>query len=89
MPGSARGRALTGCRIEEVLELAQLSLRHYTPPSTGKLVPLLHIVPPKTDRERLIPMAPDLVAVLVAVQRRARGDAPQVPLSVRYDPHEK
>jgi hypothetical protein len=80
---------LTGCRIEEVLELTQLSLRHYTPPSTGKLVPLLHIIPSKTDAERLIPMSPELVTVLVAVQRRARGNQPQVPLSVRYDPHEK
>ena len=80
---------LTGCRIEEVLELTQLSLRHYTPPSTGKLVPLLHIIPSKTDAERLIPMSPELVTVLVAVQRRARGNQPQIPLSVRYDPHEK
>jgi hypothetical protein len=80
---------LTGCRIEEVLELTQLSLRHYTPPSTGKLVPLLHIIPSKTDAERLIPMSPELVAVLVAVQRRTRGSQPQIPLSVRYDPHEK
>jgi hypothetical protein len=47
---------LTGCRIEEVLELTQLSLRHYTPPSTGKLVPLLHVVPSKTDGERLVPI---------------------------------
>jgi integrase len=80
---------LTGCRIEEVLEPTQLSLRHYAPPSTGKLVPLLHIIPSKTDAERLIPMGPELVTVLVAVQRRARGNQPRIPLSVRYDPHEK
>ena len=46
----------TGIRIEELLELTQLSLRHYTPASTNTLVPLLHIVPSKTDAERLIPI---------------------------------
>lgn len=79
----------TGTRIEELLELTQLSLRHYTPASTNTLVPLLHIVPSKTDAERLIPMSPELVTVLLAVQRRAKNGAAHVPLSVRYDPHEK
>lgn len=79
----------TGIRIEELLELTQLSLRHYTSEKTGTLVPLLHIVPSKTDVERLIPMSPDLVTVLLAVQRRAKGGQAQIPLSVRYDPHEK
>ena len=86
----------TGIRIEELLELTQLSLRHYTPASTNTLVPLLHIVPSKTDTERLVPMSPDLVTALLAVQRRAKaggvpgrvpgsgaGGAGQVPLSVR------
>ncbi|WP_433020058.1 tyrosine-type recombinase/integrase [Kribbella sp. CA-294648] len=79
----------TGVRIEELLELTQLSLRHFTSSTTGTLVPLLHIVPSKTDAERLIPMTPELVTVLVAVQRRAKGGDDRVPLSVRYDPHEK
>jgi integrase len=79
----------TGVRIEELLELTQLSLRHYTAEATGTLVPLLHIVPSKTDAERLIPMSPELVNVLVQVQRRAKGDQPHIPLSVRYDCHEK
>jgi site-specific recombinase XerD len=79
----------TGVRIEELLELTQLSLRHYTAQSTGTLVPLLHIVPSKTDAERLIPMSPELVTVLAAVQRRAKGDQPHIPLSIRYDPTEK
>jgi hypothetical protein len=34
----------TGVRIEKLLELTQLSLRHYVAPTTGTLVPLLHIV---------------------------------------------
>ena len=78
----------TGIWIEELLELTQLSLRHYTPPSTNTLVLLLHIVPSKTDAERLVPMSPELVTVLLMVQRRAKCGAEQVPLSVRYDPHE-
>jgi len=81
---------LTGLRKEELFELTQLSLRHYTSP-TGTLVPLLHVVPSKNDRERLIPMSPDLVAVLLAVQRRARAlsDDGTVPLTIRYDQGEK
>jgi integrase len=79
----------TGVRIEELLELTQLSLRHYTSQTTGTLVPLLHIVPSKTDAERLIPMSPELVTVLLEVQRRAKAGGAHVPLSVRYDPHER
>ena len=79
----------TGLRIEEMLELTQLSLRHYTPPSSNTLVPLLHIVPSKTDAERLVPMSPELVTALLEVQRRVKHGAGQVPLSVRYDQHER
>lgn len=79
----------TGVRMEELLELTQLSLRHYVAPTTNTIVPLLHIVPSKTDAERLVPMSPDLVKVLVEVQRRARGTSPSIPLAVRYDPNEK
>lgn len=79
----------TGVRIEELVETTQLSLRHYVAPTTNTIIPLLHIVPSKTDAERLIPMSPDLVKVLLAVQRRARGEGSTIPLSVRYDPTEK
>ncbi|WP_375504590.1 tyrosine-type recombinase/integrase [uncultured Jatrophihabitans sp.] len=79
----------TGIRIEELTELTQLSLRHYTSQSTGTLVPLLHIVPSKTDCERLIPMSPELVQVLLAVLRRAKAGQDRVPLSIRYDNYEK
>jgi hypothetical protein len=34
-------------------------------------------------------MSPELIKILVEVQRRARGTSPTVPLSVRYDPSEK
>lgn len=53
------------------------------------MVPLLHIVPSKTDCERLVPMTPELVQVLLAVLRRAKGSNDHVPLSVRYDVTEK
>lgn len=79
----------TGVRIEELLELTQLSLRHYVAPTTNTIVPLLHIVPSKTDQERLIPMSPELVKVLLEVQRRARGNSNSVPLSMRYDVSDK
>ena len=79
----------TGIRIEELMELTQLSLRHFTASTTGTLVPLLHIVPSKTDCERLIPMTPELVQVLLEVLRRAKDGHDHVPLSVRYDVTEK
>lgn len=41
-------------------------------------------MPSKNDVERLIPMSPELVSVLLAVMRRARGGEDQVPLSIRY-----
>ncbi|WP_198958187.1 MULTISPECIES: tyrosine-type recombinase/integrase [Amycolatopsis] len=80
---------LTGCRIEEAMELTQLSLRHYTPPTTGTVVPLLHIVPSKLDIERLIPMAPELVTVLLTIVRRVRGTDGRIPLSIRYDTQDR
>ncbi|PAZ16515.1 hypothetical protein CLM62_08140 [Streptomyces sp. SA15] len=62
----------TGTRIEELLELTHLSLRQYQAP-TGETVPLLQISPSKTDRERVIPADPDLVAVLARIIRRIKG----------------
>ncbi|PRB43012.1 hypothetical protein CQ020_05825 [Arthrobacter sp. MYb23] len=58
-------------------------------PTTNTIVPLLHIVPSKNDQERLIPMSPELVKILVEAQRRARGTSKAVPLSSRYDPNDK
>ena len=80
----------TGVRIEELLELTQLSLRHYTAPTTGTLVPLLHIVPSKTDCERLIPMSPELVQVLLAVLApRQERATPMCRSRFATTPHEK
>ncbi|MEV4429420.1 tyrosine-type recombinase/integrase [Streptomyces sp. NPDC049602] len=78
----------TGARIEELLELTHLSLRQYQAP-TGETVPLLQISPSKTDRERVIPADPDLVAVLARIIRRVKGTGDRVPLLTRYDGYER
>ena len=46
----------TGIRLEELTELSHHSLVQYRLPSTGELIPLLHIAPSKTDVERLLPV---------------------------------
>jgi hypothetical protein len=43
-------------RVEELLEITHLALISYTLPETGEVVPLLQIVPSKTDEERLLPV---------------------------------
>ncbi len=78
----------TGVRIEELLELTHLSLRQYRAP-TGDMVPLLQISPSKTDRERVVPADPDLVAVLARILRRIKGPDGHVPLLSRYDGYER
>lgn len=78
----------TGARIEELLELTHVSLRQYQAP-TGDMVPLLQISPSKTDRERIIPADPDLVAVLARIIRRVKTDDGKVPLLQRYDNYER
>jgi hypothetical protein len=79
---------LTGIRLEELLELTHLSIRHYRPPG-GELVVLLQIAPSKTDRERVIPVCPELAHVLAMVVARARGHQPAIPLVCRYDHYER
>lgn len=78
----------TGLRIEEVLEVTHLSLRRYTQP-TGDVVPLLQVSPSKTDCERVLPVAPELAAVLARVVRRVKAGAATVPLLSRFDPYER
>ena len=79
----------TGIRVEELTELSHHSLIQYQLPGTGEAVPLLHIVPSKTDQERLLVISPVLADVLSAVISRIRGDAGAVPLVHRYDRHER
>jgi integrase len=79
---------LTGIRIEELLELTQLSVRQYRRPN-GELVALLVVAPSKTDRERVIPMSPELLHVIAEIIRHHhRGDQP-IPLVRRWDHHER
>jgi hypothetical protein len=47
---------LTGVRVEELLETSDHSLVQYRLPGTGELVPLLQVVPSRTDTERLLPV---------------------------------
>ena len=53
------------------------------------MVPLLQISPSKTDRERVMPADPDLVAVLARILRRIKDPDGHVPLLSRYDCHER
>jgi hypothetical protein len=53
----------TGIRAEELTELSHHSLVQYSVPSTGELIPLLHIAPSKTDQERLLVVSPELAEI--------------------------
>ncbi|MET8126478.1 site-specific integrase [Streptomyces sp. NPDC005231] len=78
----------TGIRIEELLELSHHSLVQYRLPTTGELVPLLQIVPSKTDTERLLLVSPELADVLSAIICRARDSTGAVPLVRSWDRRE-
>ncbi len=79
---------LSGCRIEEVMELTHLSIRRYTQP-TGEVVPLLQIAPSKLDAERVFPTSPELAHVLAQIIARVRGADGMVPRCSRFDTHER
>ncbi|WP_406191781.1 site-specific integrase [Streptomyces sp. NBC_01017] len=79
----------TGLRIEELKELSHHSFVQYVLPSTGELIPLLHIAPSKTDTERLLVISPELADVLSAIVSRVRDSSGAVPLVVDYDRHER
>jgi hypothetical protein len=78
----------TGVRVEELLELSHHSLVQYRLPTTGEIVPLLQILPSKTDTERLLVVSPELAEVLSAIILRI-SDGTGVPLVAAYDPHER
>jgi Phage integrase family len=79
---------LTGVRVEELLEISHHSLVQYRLPTTGELVPLLQIVPSKTDTERLLVVSPELADVLAVIIGRVRGNTEAVPLIRAYDRRE-
>ncbi len=72
----------TGIRIEELQEITHLALVSYQLPGTGEVLPLLQIVPSKSNEERLLLVSPELATVI----SRLRGDNDGViPLVARYD----
>ena len=75
----------TGVRIEEMLEVSHHSITQYSLPDSGELIPLLQIVPSKTDEERLLVVSPELTDVLSAIVSRVRDSMGAVPLVVSYD----
>jgi integrase len=79
---------LTGVRLEELLELTHLSIHRYAMPD-GQRVLLLQIAPSKRDRERVLPVCPELAHVLAEIVKRIRDPAGAVPLVPRFDPLEK
>jgi hypothetical protein len=79
----------TGIRIEELLELSHHALVQYRLPTTGELVPLLQILPSKTDTERLLVVSPELADVLAAIIARVRDRTGRVPLVAAYDSRER
>ena len=79
----------TGVRVEELLELSHHSLVQYRLPTTGELIPLLQIVPSKTDTERLLVVSPELADVLSTIITRVRDQSGAIPLLPAYDPKER
>jgi site-specific recombinase XerD len=76
----------TGVRVEELLEITHLGLVSYKLPDTGETVPMLQIVPSKSNEERLLLVGPELASVLATVITRLRHDNDgTVPLTTRYD----
>ena len=81
---------LSGVRLEELLEITHLALVSYELPGTGEIVPLLQIVPSKSNEERLLLVDPELASVLATIITRLRArNGGTVPLVARYDHHER
>lgn len=79
----------TGVRIEELVEITTLALSIYKLPESGEALPLLQIVPSKTDRERVLLVSPELAHVFALVKRRISHADGQIPPTVRYDGAER
>ncbi len=80
----------TGVRIEELLEITQFALVSYTLTDTSEVVPLLQIVPSKSNQERLLLVSPELASVLASIVSRLRHHSGgTIPLAARYDTHER
>ena len=75
-----------GIRIEELTELSHHSLIQYRLPTTGEIVPLLQIVPSKTDDgETSVGLAGTGGRVVSTVIHRVRDHTGKIPLVISYD----
>ncbi len=80
----------TGVRVEELTEITHLALVSYKLPDTGEIVPLLQIVPSKSNEERLLLVRPEPASVLATIIKRLRdANGGKIPLTARYDDHER
>ncbi|MET3948692.1 integrase [Arthrobacter sp. UYCu512] len=79
----------TGVRVEELVEITTLALSIYKLAGTGEALPLLQIVPSKTDRERVLLVSPELAHVFALVKKRISRTDGSVPLTIRYDDAER
>ena len=80
----------TGVRVEELMEITHLALVSYRLPKTREVVPMLQIVPSKTNEERLLLISPEFASVLATiVTRLRRANGGTIPLTKRYDGHER
>ncbi len=79
----------TGVRIEEMLEITHRSFVSYTLPATGEVIPMLQITPSKTDKERLLVIAPELASVFAEIIGHVRDGHQRIPLVSRYDQAER
>ena len=80
----------TGVRVEELLEMTHLGLVSYKLPKTGEVVPMLQIVPSKSNEERLLLVSPELASVLASIITRLRAENKgTVPLTRRYDHYQR
>lgn len=78
----------TGVRAEELTELTHLAPVSHRLADTGEVVPLLRIVPSKSNEERLL-VSPESADVLPSIVRRLRGPGGAIPLAPSYDVREK
>ena len=68
--------------------LVLLSIRQYQRPN-GEIIALLVVAPSKNERERVIPMSPELFHAIAQVVRRQTNHGRPIPLLSRYDPQER
>ncbi|MEU6019723.1 hypothetical protein ABZ826_39010 [Streptomyces sp. NPDC047515] len=79
----------TGIRVEELTEPSHHSLIQYRLPTTGELIPLLQLIPSRTDIERLLGVSPELADVLSTIICRIRDTNGEVPRVPAYDHYER